>query len=64
MIIPFPHKADITLCGALLDVQDLLQLFAKVYISDACLSPEDVTGDALPVPFLALLFFLTWFLSL
>ena len=43
--VPFPHEADIALCGALFDVQDLLQLLAKVYVGDMCLPPEDVTCD-------------------
>ena len=62
--VPFPHEADIALCGALLDVQYLLQLLAKVYVGDACLPPEDVTCDIHQFPFLALLLFLTWFLAL
>ena len=62
--VPFPHEADIALCGALLDVQDLLQLLAKVYVGDACLPPEDVTCDIHQFPFLALLLFLTGLLAL
>ena len=30
--VPFPHAADIALCGAFLDGQNLLQLLAKVYV--------------------------------
>ena len=47
----------------LLDVQDLLQLFAKVYVGDVCLLAENITGYAHQFPFLAFLLFFTWFLA-
>jgi hypothetical protein len=62
--VPFPHEADIALCGTFLDVQDLLQLLAKVYVGNACLPPEDVPCDIHQFSFLALLLFLTGLLTL
>ncbi len=55
--VPFTHKSDVAFGSTLLYVQDLLQLFAKVYVGDMCLSPEDVTGYVHQFPFITLLLF-------
>ena len=57
MIISLVHETNIAFGSTFFHVQNLLQLFAQVYIGDMCLPSKNITGNAYQFLFLAFLFF-------